>query len=437
MVDINKLLEDPEIKKYHVNYQAGETIFYEGDDSKDIYILVSGELDVLKGKRIISQISGQGTLFGEISYLLNQGRTATIKARTDASLIKIPEEKIEEFFKRFPELGPEITKLLAKRLDEASCVLYGLDEFCDQLPDAVILINREGKIIEWNKSAEKLYGRESNQMRHRSPEEIYEDPDEFRNFLEEVKSKHSIKERILKVKHPLKGTRYISTSMTLLYDAHQNLQCILSLGRDVTSVKRLEKRYRIFKTWIIPAITLGIIIFFGIFVLYPYLTKGYLPADIKKEEFRNQITKDYFMLQSLLYQPLMEKKTGAITEILQNFFNIQEKKILCYDGIVLLEKGRTVLNAVSSDGTINKALIGTTYSGIPFRGPEDSLHRVLKLYRRDKEHPMGKKQIEIAFELKNDSKTIGWILFQMNMEKIKDRYNIDEEDLLKLRIKKP
>lgn len=437
MIELDKLLEHPELKKYHVRYEVGETIFYEGDDSKDIYILVSGELDVLKGKRKIAQISGEGTIFGEMSYLLNQGRTATIKARTDTLLIKIPEDKIEEFFKRFPELGPEVTRLLAKRLDEASCILYGLNEFCDQLPDAVILINREGKILEWNKSAEKLYGRESSQMKYRSPEEIYEDPEEFRNFLNEVKSKHSIRERILKVKHPTKGTRYISTSMTLLYDAHQNLQCVLSLGRDVTSSKMIEKRYKIFKKWFIPGILTGVLLFIGIFVLYPYLTRGYLPTDIKKDEFRNQITKDYFLLNSLLYEPIKNKDKKKIEGIIKNFFTMQDEKILCYNGIIILDKGRSVIYALSRNGLVEKSLLGTTYSGIPFRGPEDSLHKVLTLYRRDKDEPMGKRYVELAFELKNDFQSLGWILFQMDMKKINKRYNLAENDLLKLRIKRP
>jgi PAS domain S-box-containing protein len=434
---VDNLIEHPDVKNYYINYQVGETVFYEGDDSKDLYILVSGKLDVLKGKRKIAEISGRGTLFGEMSYLLNQSRTATIKAKTDTTLIKIPEDRIEEFFKKFPELGPEITRLLAKRLDEASCILYGLDEFCDQLPDAVILMNREGKILEWNKSAEKLYGRESNEMRYKSPEEIYEDPQEYKNFIKEVQSKHSIRERVLKVKHPTKGTRYISTSMTLLYDAHQNLQCMLSLGRDVTSVKNLEKKYRIFKNWFLPFIILAILISVGLFVLYPYMTRGYLPVDLKKEEFRNQIAKDYFMLQSLLYGPVAEKDRGLTTSLIKKFFKIQENDLLGYHGIVLLDNDRSVFNAISKKGNILKHLIGTTYSGIRFKGPEESLHKVLRLYRRDKSNPMGKKAIELAFELKKDNKSAGWIIFQLDMEKIKERYNIDEEDLFKLKIQKP
>ncbi|MEE8381541.1 MAG: PAS domain-containing protein [Thermodesulfobacteriota bacterium] len=62
-------------------------------------------------------------------------------------------------------------------MKEASKVIYGLKEFYDQLPDAVILTDKEGRIIAWNTAAEKLYGRTWNQMRYKSAEDIYEEPE--------------------------------------------------------------------------------------------------------------------------------------------------------------------------------------------------------------------------------------------------------------------
>ncbi len=42
----------------------------------------------------------------------------------------------------------------------------------------------------------------------------------------------------------LEGIRSIATSMTVLYDGHHNFQGVLSMGRDVTRIKELEKKYK-------------------------------------------------------------------------------------------------------------------------------------------------------------------------------------------------
>ena len=49
---------------------------------------------------------------------------------------------------------------------------------------------------------------------------------------------------------------------------------------------------------------------------------------------------------------------------------------------------------------------------------------------------MGKKGIEVAFEIKKDNRFIGWLLFQMDEELLKARYNVTEEELEELRFKK-
>jgi len=42
---------------------------------------------------------------------------------------------------------------------------------------------------------------------------------------------------------------------------------------------------------------------------------------------------------------------------------------------------------------------------------------------------MGKRGLEVAFELEKQGKTLGWLLFQMDMACLKDNYGVDEEDL--------
>ena len=121
------------------------------------------------------------------------------------------------------------------------------------------------------------------------------------------------------------------------------------------------------------------------------------------------------------------------TRLLKEFFNLQVTKQCPYNGLVLLDRQRKVFDAYSIKPGFNaQAMIGTSYTGIDFQGSEKSLYRVLVLYRADKDHPMGRKGIEIAFELKENERTFGWLLFQMDMDCMKANYEVDEEGLKNL-----
>jgi len=211
---LDTVIQNENLNRYLISFEKGEEIFLEGDDSQDLFVLVSGQLDILKGNKKIVEITEKGSLFGEMSFLLGEKRTATVKANNDVKTIRIPKEEVSAFLHEFPDVASEITKLLAKRLDETSRILYGLKEFCDRLPDAVIATDSDGKIITWNSAAEELYGRSWNQMCNRSVEEIYEEPRSYKKFLKEVNKKQSVREKILSIRHPKKGTRFISTSTT-------------------------------------------------------------------------------------------------------------------------------------------------------------------------------------------------------------------------------
>jgi hypothetical protein len=82
-------------------------------------------------------------------------------------------------------------------------------------------------------------------------------------------------------------------------------------------------------------------------------------------------------------------------------------------------------------------MIGSSYAAIEFNGSETSPHKVLVVYRADKNHPMGKQGVEIAFKLQQNEKFSGWLIFQMDMDQVKKNLGLDLADLRKLQIKKP
>jgi PAS domain S-box-containing protein len=429
----DEIIRNKDLQKYLKTYQKGDTLFMEGDESQDLYFLVSGHLEVLKGDKKIAEIIEPSALFGELSFLLGAKRTATVQAENQVRVLRIPQNEVSTFLKDFPAVAEKITQIVARRLDESSQAVSGLRQICDKLPDAVMLTDQSGRVVAWNAAAERLYGRNWHHMRGTSPEDIYEEPKVYREFLQEIQSQGSVPERVLKIRHPEKGTRYVSTSTTLLHESQNNIQSILWLGRDVTATHRLEHRYRRARYWLFPSLILLALLATAIVLGYPYFSKGVQTMDSRKLELRNLLAKDYLLLRSLLTEPLARGDRAKTTQVLKEFFNLQVTKRCPYNGLILLDRQKKVFDAFSvKPGFDAQAMIGTSYTGIEFHGSEKSLYRVLVLYRADKDNPMGRKGIEVAFDLKENEQTTGWLVFQMDTDCMKTNFEVDEEGLKNL-----
>jgi PAS domain S-box-containing protein len=435
---IEQIINNPELEKYAVNIRAGQTIFLEGDDSQDLYILVSGRVDIIKGNTKIAETSEPGSIIGEMSFLLGESRTASVKAREDIKVLRIPKEEASVFLENFPHVTAEISRLLARRLEETSTIMFGLREFTDHLPDAVIHTNKDGEILTWNRAAEKVYGREWAQINVKGISEIFEDQTEYTDFFDQARAGVPIKEKVFKTRHPEKGMRFISTSTTILYDGHHNFQGILSTGRDVTEIKKLEWRYKWTKRWVVPVLCSFLILIAAVFYGFPYFSKGYETVDVTKRDLRDLLAKDYLLLNSLIVEPFAARDRHKTTEIMKEFFDIQESKRKPVTGLVLLDNDKRVFDSFSIlDGIESHEFVGQNYTGIPFRGEESSPHKVITLYRSVKGSPMGRRGIEIAFELIRNKEKIGWLILQMDVELLKSEYGIYARTLQMFEFKRP
>ena len=74
-------------------------------------------------------------------------------------------------------------------------------------------------------------------------------------------------------------------------------------------------------------------------------------------------------------------------------------------------------------------MVNSSYSGIPFDQSDNRPYSILTLYRVTKQDPMGSKAVEMAFEMKKDGVFLGWLVFQVDLEKLKEEYNVNEDDL--------
>ncbi len=252
------LIETPEIRKHASRFAPGECLFNDGDPGDSVFILVSGELEVLKGDKVISTISGSGTIFGEVSFLLESPRTATVAARTAAEVISLPNERVAGIWGKFPDFAVELTRILARRLADTTDLAHGFREFCDRMPDSVIMTDPEGKIVSWNRAAEKLYGREWNEMRHRPLSDCHDDEASLNFFLDQINREQTVRERLLKVNHPGNPWCFASVSGTALRDSNDAIRNYILLARDASEqTMRTRKKHRLII--LVPAICLALI----------------------------------------------------------------------------------------------------------------------------------------------------------------------------------
>ncbi len=69
--------------------QPGQVIIRENDVSRELFVLLSGELSVVSCGRPIARIMGHGEVVGELGALTGKPRTATVSARTAAEVLLV------------------------------------------------------------------------------------------------------------------------------------------------------------------------------------------------------------------------------------------------------------------------------------------------------------------------------------------------------------
>src|SRR5215216_3056849 len=103
---------------------AGTVLLAEGTKSGCIYVLTEGTLEVARGETQIAVISEPGSIFGEMSILLDTSHTATVRAVTPATVYKFVDGA--EFLRSDPETTLVVARLLAQRLHSATTYLVDL-----------------------------------------------------------------------------------------------------------------------------------------------------------------------------------------------------------------------------------------------------------------------------------------------------------------------
>ena len=106
-----------------VVHEAGETIIREGDTGNEMYFVCRGQVEVLdRAGKLLGTLS-DGEFFGEISLLLSQPRTASVRAATACNLFVLHKADFDRVLKDHPQFAGSLRETVKKRYPAAAAAV--------------------------------------------------------------------------------------------------------------------------------------------------------------------------------------------------------------------------------------------------------------------------------------------------------------------------
>ena len=114
-------------------YKNGEIIIKQGESGNCMYVIQSGEVEVLQdnnGSQVRLAVRKSGDFFGEMALFSKEVRSATIKALGDARVLTVDRKNLLNSIQKDPSLAFRIIETLSKRIRDLSLeiVAYKADK---------------------------------------------------------------------------------------------------------------------------------------------------------------------------------------------------------------------------------------------------------------------------------------------------------------------
>ncbi len=104
-------------------YKDGEVIIKQGDSGNCMYVIQSGEVEVImenKGLEVRLAVRKEGDFFGEMALFSREVRSATIRALGDSRILSVDRKNLLNSIQKDPSLAFRIIETLSKRVRDLS-----------------------------------------------------------------------------------------------------------------------------------------------------------------------------------------------------------------------------------------------------------------------------------------------------------------------------
>jgi hypothetical protein len=102
-----------------VHIEAGDLVFAEGDPGDHLYVIVEGEVDVLRSGEQVATL-GEKECFGDMALLDQSPRSAGVRARRNLELLVLAREDFQDLLDLHPALARGVIRVLTQRLRNAT-----------------------------------------------------------------------------------------------------------------------------------------------------------------------------------------------------------------------------------------------------------------------------------------------------------------------------
>jgi CRP/FNR family transcriptional regulator, cyclic AMP receptor protein len=96
-------------------FAPGDAVFAEGDKGDYMYVVRSGELEIVRDG-IVAETLGPGGIFGEMALIDGSPRSATVRAKTECEVAPINEKSFVFLVHETPYFAVAVMRTLADRL---------------------------------------------------------------------------------------------------------------------------------------------------------------------------------------------------------------------------------------------------------------------------------------------------------------------------------
>lgn len=106
-----------------ISLRQGEALFAEGDSGDHAYVIVDGELEVIKAtdrRETLLAVRGSGEVIGEMALLQEAPRMASVRARSHAELLCIPKRALDELLDTSTSAARAMFSTLLDRWEETN-----------------------------------------------------------------------------------------------------------------------------------------------------------------------------------------------------------------------------------------------------------------------------------------------------------------------------
>ena len=113
------------------DYKPGETVFQQGDPGLGMYIVITGQIQIVNNadpeNPVVYSELNDGDFFGDLALVDDSSRSASAIANADTRLVAFFSPELKNIITRFPGLGNKIlmnlAKVIAQRLRKTNDLL--------------------------------------------------------------------------------------------------------------------------------------------------------------------------------------------------------------------------------------------------------------------------------------------------------------------------